>query len=186
MPKDASAPGSLELVRSFVNSVDLERPSVLDAFSSVDTARVWLVEAGLGGELHEAELSGLRALRETLRMELLAHNGDGSNTKSWLELARSLEGVALHVLLASDGSVRLEPRPGDPGLQLRDSLAAAIYDAVRDGSWARLKACRKHSCRYAFYDRSKNGSGAWCNMDTCGNRVKAERRRARERKAASD
>ena len=182
MPKDASAPGSLELVRSFVNSIDLERPETLDAFSDLGGARVWLADAGLGaGHVHEAELPGLRMLREALRAELLAHNGEGSTQESWPALVESLAGAAAQIVFTPEGGVRLVPRPGDSGWELRDSLAAAIYDAVRDGTWSRLKACRKHSCLFAFYDKTKNGSGAWCSMDTCGNREKAQRRRARER-----
>lgn len=47
VPKDSSAPGALELVRSFVNSIDLERPETLDAFADLGGARVWLADAGL-------------------------------------------------------------------------------------------------------------------------------------------
>jgi len=188
VPKDASAPGSLELVRSFVNSVDLEKPGELDALSSVEAARVWLADAGLGsGDVHAAELPGLRKLRDALRAELLAHTGEGSPEETRRTLIGALEGAAARVVFnpSGDWAVRLEPNSADPGWQLRDSVAAAIYDAVRDGNWKRLKACRKHSCLYAFYDRSKNGSGAWCSMETCGNRVKAQRRRVRERKTSS-
>jgi predicted RNA-binding Zn ribbon-like protein len=40
-----------------------------------------------------------------------------------------------------------------------------------------LKGCRQ--CGYAFFDRSKNRSAAWCAMSICGNRTKnrAYRRR---------
>ena len=38
-------------------------------------------------------------------------------------------------------------------------LAAAVYDALRDGTWSRLKACRKHGCLYAFYDRTEERLG---------------------------
>ena len=40
-------PGSLELVRSFVNSIDLERPETLDALGDSWAPRVWLADAGL-------------------------------------------------------------------------------------------------------------------------------------------
>jgi predicted RNA-binding Zn ribbon-like protein len=33
-----------------------------------------------------------------------------------------------------------------------------------------MKACRQ--CEYAFYDRSRNRSAAWCAMSICGNRTK--------------
>src|SRR5256885_5523159 len=44
--------------------------------------------------------------------------------------------------------------------------------AMTDGTWARLKACRNDQCQKAFYDTSKNRSGAWCSMAGCGSRLK--------------
>ena len=51
-------------------------------------------------------------------------------------------------------------------------LILIVRDAQRDGSWKRLKACRNDECLWAFYDRSHAGRGAWCDMATCGNRIK--------------
>jgi predicted RNA-binding Zn ribbon-like protein len=45
-----------------------------------------------------------------------------------------------------------------------------VHDAQLTGDWLRLKACRQ--CQYAFYDRSRNRSAAWCSMSICGNRSK--------------
>jgi predicted RNA-binding Zn ribbon-like protein len=50
------------------------------------------------------------------------------------------------------------------------------------GTWDRLKACRQETCRWAFYDNTKNRSGVWCTMEVCGNRAKA--RSYRERQSA--
>ena len=44
---------------------------------------------------------------------------------------------------------------------------------MRDGTFARLKACREHTCEWAFYDHSRNRSATWCSMEVCGNRAKA-------------
>jgi predicted RNA-binding Zn ribbon-like protein len=187
------APGALEMVREFVNSVDLEKPET-DAFRGPASAIAWagahgfspLVVGGEGdAEIEPAELEPLRLLRESLRAELLAHTGDGP--AAWPKLATLLGGTGLQVVFAADGMLRLAPRGERLPLaqHIRAAIAAAVYDAVRDGTWARLKACRKHSCRFAFFDNSKNGSGAWCSMAVCGNRVKAERRRARERRESA-
>jgi predicted RNA-binding Zn ribbon-like protein len=51
-----------------------------------------------------------------------------------------------------------------------------------DGSWARLKACPRDVCQWAFYDRSPANRATWCSMQVCGNRIKAStyyRRRRR-------
>jgi predicted RNA-binding Zn ribbon-like protein len=50
---------------------------------------------------------------------------------------------------------------------------------MTDGTWKRLKACRNHGCRWAFYDYSKNRSGSWCSMQLCGNRTKTRSYRRR-------
>jgi predicted RNA-binding Zn ribbon-like protein len=181
MPKEQRAPGSLELVRLFVNSIDLERPAE-DRFRDASSARHWLLDRGLpAGGIDDRALAGLRDLRETLRSELLFHTGEG-DAGSWLELVSLLNDTRLTISRSSSGGLQLVPASGEGAAPyLRGAIAAAVYDAVRDGTWCRLKACRKHSCLFAFYDHSKNGSGTWCDMDVCGNRVKAQRRRARER-----
>jgi len=58
-------------------------------------------------------------------------------------------------------------------------LLAIVADAMADGTWPRLKACFRESCRWAFYDHARNRTGRWCSMAVCGNRTKAERYRAR-------
>ena len=186
MPKDSSAPGSLELVRSFVNSIDIEHPETIDGLSDVGAARLWLADAGFAPDgLEAGSLSELRALREAIRAVLMAHAGEADEAAAWQTLASQLGPISVELRLAGVGEVALEaPAPaGAPAL--RGALAAAIYDAVRDGTWRRLKACRKRSCLFAFYDKTKNGGGVWCSMDTCGNQAKAHRRRQRERGEAS-
>jgi predicted RNA-binding Zn ribbon-like protein len=80
--------------------------------------------------------------------------------------------------------IRLEPRSRHGFEGLRGAIASRVYNAVQNGEWRRLKACRKPTCLFAFFDKSKNGSGTWCDMAVCGNRVKAQRRRSRERTSA--
>ena len=57
------------------------------------------------------------------------------------------------------------------------ALLGILHEAQLTGQWRRLKGCRQ--CGYAFFDRSKNRSAAWCAMSICGNRTKnrAYRRR---------
>ena len=50
------------------------------------------------------------------------------------------------------------------------SFLAGLHEAQVTGAWPRLKGCR--ACGYAFFDRSKNRSAAWCAMSICGNRTK--------------
>lgn len=186
MTKDFSAPGPLELVRRFVNSLDLDHPDD-DPFLSAEGTRSWLNEHGLDPHAgSEEERASIRELREALRVELLAHTGAEDEREAWERLATQLNGTGLELVFDTARGVSLGPPPAADGLKaLRATLASRVYDAVRGDEWRRLKACRKPTCLFAFYDRSKNGSGTWCDMAVCGNRAKAQRRRAREKVPAN-
>ena len=54
---------------------------------------------------------------------------------------------------------------------------------MRVGTWERLKVCRNDECQWAFYDHSRNHSGAWCTMAICGNRMKGRAFRTRRARA---
>ena len=109
--------------------------------------------------------------------------GDGIVSPS---VTRELDEASRRALLAlrfaDDGGAALEPdAPGVSGALGR--LLAIVHDAIAQGTWARLTACREADCEWAFYDHTKNRSGAWCSMEGCGNRAKA--RAYRERHARS-
>ena len=73
-------------------------------------------------------------------------------------------------MFTPDGQVDLQPVADRP-LKLA-KLLVIIRDSQHDGTWARLKACHNCECRWAYYDRSHAGRGAWCDMSVCGNRLK--------------
>jgi hypothetical protein len=81
--------------------------------------------------------------------------------------------------------LRAAPDP-DGGLALTSThpLGGLVASAVRlavEGRWDRLKLCDADTCRYAFYDGSRNRSGRWCDMAVCGNRAKTQAFRARHK-----
>ncbi len=177
------APGTLELVRSFVNTVHLEREE--ESLPDPAALTSWLVEHGLADRGVHATASDLRravGLREALRDLLLAHTSGTSGPSSAVQTLNAVSDRArLRLRFQAPGSASLEPeRSGVDGALGR--LVAIVHDAIAEGTWQRLKACRLESCEWAFYDHTKNHSGAWCSMDTCGNRAKA--RAYRERWAA--
>ncbi|MFH8804637.1 CGNR zinc finger domain-containing protein [Streptomyces sp. NPDC017936] len=47
----------------------------------------------------------------------------------------------------------------------------------------RIRSCGNPECVLHFYDVSKNGTRRWCSMAGCGNRAKAQRHYARQKKA---
>jgi predicted RNA-binding Zn ribbon-like protein len=183
MSKQQEAPGDLELVRAFVNTLDIEQGS--EALATPAALGEWLSARGLAPEAIEAGAADLRhavSLRESLRAILLSH-GEGSRepADAWKALDEGAERARLQVRFGSEGAALIEPGAGGVDGAL-GRLLAVVHIAVADGdAWGRLKACRLHSCEWVFYDHTKNRSGAWCNMAVCGNRAKA--RAYRERRA---
>ena len=176
-PERKAAPGRLELVRAFVNSVDYfdEEEDLPDP----EALGRWLGERGLLNRSHrpsEAEFRRAIDVREGLRSVLLWHNGGELDRQAVERLDRVADRASL--------SVHFSP---EPGLQPRSEgvdgalarLLAVVADARADGSWERMKACAHDPCAWAFYDQSKNRSKRWCRMDTCGNIEKARAHRAR-------
>jgi len=88
--------------------------------------------------------------------------------------------AALRVEFSEDGGASLVPKSAGIAQALGE-LLAIIFTAMQDGTWRRLKICHADDCSWAYYDRSKNGSGAWCSMQDCGNRAKARAYRERRR-----
>ena len=67
---------------------------------------------------------------------------------------------------------------GELVFESRDPVLTAVAEAMADGSWSRLKACRSDTCQFAFIDTARNRSRTWCDMAVCGNRAKARRFRS--------
>ncbi len=185
MKKQQIAPGELELVREFVNTVDLDPGE--ERLSDPAALARWLAERGLadaGVRTGSADHARAIELREALRAILLAHNGDpGPSAEARAVLERAAGRAKLRLRFAPDGTANLEPDAEGVDAAL-GRLVAIAHRASERGTWERLKACREHTCAWAFYDHTKNRSGAWCNMAVCGNRAKA--RTYRERHAGAD
>src|SRR5918911_70804 len=79
----------------------------------------------------------------------------------------------------ADGWVRIVPT-GRGTRWLASALWAEALLAQQAGLWSRLKLCHNVDCRAAFFDTSRNNSGVWHDVSTCGNT--ANLRAFRERK----
>lgn len=173
----SEAPGRLDLIRAFMNTIDFE--TEVNPLEGPDAMGEWASKYAPGAAGGE-DLRRLRAFREALRTVLEANGGEADPAAAWAGLAPFLSDTRFTMKAAPDGRLALQPE-GSGASEVVSHLLSVVYDAIGSGEFARLKSCRKQSCRYAYYDRSKNGSGAWCDMSVCGNRVKAERRRARQK-----
>ncbi|MGI8864943.1 MAG: CGNR zinc finger domain-containing protein [Solirubrobacteraceae bacterium] len=184
MTKNQAAPGTLELVRQFVNTVDLEQSE--ERLPTPEALSTWLADQHLISAPTPADATDLQhaiGLREALRAILLAHNGGPAVPAAAEETFDDAACRARLQLRFRGGDMALEPEADgvDAGL---GRLLAIMHAAIAQHTWERLKACREHTCEWAFYDHTKNRSGAWCNMRVCGNRAKA--RAYRERQVQTD
>ena len=177
-----AAPGDLNHIRRFVNTLDLEDKS--DDIGDPAALRAWLAERDLidaGAELNAGDVRQAHEFREALRKMLLANNGDPVDPTAVDAICDAAKRAELQVRIDDDGQAQLVPvRTGIEGAIGR--LLAIMFRAQANGTWERLKACQLHdTCEWAFYDWSKNRSGSWCDMAVCGNRAKARAYRERQR-----
>lgn len=181
-----SAPGALDVVRGYINTVDLETGE--DGIATPDGLRDWLVAHALldrRQKVGESDVARARELREDLRALAAANAGHALPDAAAKRLNRWGEAFRLTVRFDEGGESRLVS-DGDGVARGLGAILALVHHAQVEGTWTRLKACAKDSCQWAFYDHSRNKSGAWCNMATCGNRVKVARFRQRQRRAAKN
>jgi len=149
------AVADVELVIDFLNTVDVEvGTDVLDDSAGWAT---WLAERDLRPD------DRARAVRGALRTAV----GEPGPTAP-----------------ALSAEVRVELAGGTPTVVAQDVVGAVLAAAARLavlGEWDRIKICPADDCRWAFFDRSRNHSRAWCSMRVCGNREKARAWRERAR-----
>lgn len=178
------APRALRLVQQFINTYNVERSHLglrTDEFVSPADLRRWLAAHGLLERTARAGGADLRRaleVREALRRLALAHNRVPADGAAAAALSRLARDARLVIRFRRDGTMRLEPEAAGVVGALGRLVAAALA-AQMDGTWNRLKACRR--CHWAFYDHSKNRSGRWCVMSICGNRMKAQAYRSHHR-----
>jgi predicted RNA-binding Zn ribbon-like protein len=182
---EKTAPGQLSLLQRFVNSIDLE--SGEDELTSPEALRDWLTERGLMGSGDRATAADLKralAVREGLRALLLQNAGLPLDTERVERLDAAVARAGLRMRFEAGAEPALEPdaRAVDGAI---GRLMAIVAAAVEDGTWPRLKGCHREECFWAFYDHSKNRSGRWCKMETCGNIEKARAFRERHRAASA-
>ena len=177
--KRLAAPGDLEVVRDFVNTLDVLPET--DEISDPPSLASWLVEHGLAATppaLGNEDLARAQSLREVLRAFLLANAGFPLPTEAPEAFDAAVGSVRLHA--RADELGRLELLSADAeGLECAiGRLVSIVFAAQQDGTWSRLKACAE--CHWALYDHTKNRSAAWCGSQ-CGARVRARRHRRRSR-----
>jgi predicted RNA-binding Zn ribbon-like protein len=198
---DRSIP-DLDQAIEFVNTTGLSGSRPFEALPTIEAALGWLAAAGyLRPEEVAAELArlagdeaagrralaGVRAVRAGLRElfdaaaeERVPSDGALAAINDVLELPESVR-----LVRAGSGIQITHRREGRPLDQALASIARSIADEAVAGRPERFRICENDRCRWAFYDKSRPGTRRWCEMSSCGNRMKAARHRARHRADAS-
>lgn len=176
-PADRAAPGELDFIRRFCNTVNLE--SGADRLATVASTTHWLADEGVvASSVTRTSVDDLHGLRTSLHTHLAAHNpslttpgGDAG------EIAEQLAALRFGVSVDDDGVLRLRVDGRDAYSVVAGRVVSLMIEAQHHDRWRRIKACRH--CRWVFYDSSKNRSGTWCSMRACGGRAKVNAYRAR-------
>ncbi|MGD3109703.1 CGNR zinc finger domain-containing protein [Streptomyces sp. YGL11-2] len=182
------APGGLGLVQDLLNTVGAGAPRIPDLLAEVAEAQAWVDEAtaqwaAVTGQrvprvaLDDDGLTELRAFRNDLQEATAKAQDAGSGPGA---LALVLHSATAALQLGDSGLVRLEPR-GSGWRRLTSLALAAAFEGQQADTRRRLKTCRNLRCRVAFYDRSRNNSGVWHDVKSCGNAANLRAYRARRR-----
>lgn len=175
------APGRLELVRNFLNTYDAQKN--VDAIATPAALTAWLKENDLIDRkakigVGQGEVSYAQRVREDIRALAQRNNGlDCDCPTAELEAASRRSGYRMELDPATGTCALRAEADGLDGALGR--ILAAVHAAMLERTWSRLKACADETCRWAYFDHSKNGCSRWCSPDTCGNRSKVKRFRER-------
>jgi predicted RNA-binding Zn ribbon-like protein len=183
---------------AFVNTLEYDRGRELDHLATLESALAWLFDHGLlhrqmrdelVTRLADDEVATTRLLRRfgrvraAIRELLVASVERRSPTDSALgEVNRALRVHYVTYLVPAPDGVSLDHRhEGDPVEGALGRLAESVARELTQGRPERLRVCENPECRWIFVDTSHSGRRKWCDMRTCGNRVKVARHRQRRR-----
>lgn len=172
---EAVVPPAVGLVRDFINT---REPQVgAELLGTPDQLGDWFRDRQLmpaDVPLSAADLRMALAVREGLRAVLVCHAGQPMDPGATEALNRALAEVPVRLVVGDRAYSLVASRSASI-----DHALAQLVDAIRqcreDETWARLKVCARDTCRWAFYDASRNQVRRWCSMAGCGNHVKMKR-----------
>lgn len=173
------APGALAVVQAFINTRiddwDVDEIATLEGLGS------WLRAQGLLDDDEAVDVGDVaRAadLREGLRQLCLSNGGHETDAGLLNAFDRAAERVTMRLRITEDATPRLAATGSGVDRALGEILARVAL-AEAECTWIRLKACPTPTCRWAFYDHTRNRSARWCAMSICGQRTKAQAYRRR-------
>ena len=178
---DARLGVRLDTIDAFDKYVDwLEAAELIDAARASALRRRALDQpSGAAAALVEARRirAALRALLERGR----GTTGQAARDAAVAEINRVL-GRAVgtrRVDAVEDRYVRTFVPVGDVFGGLVIPIVESAVDSLVRGEFDRIRTCADRRCPRHFADDTKSHTRRWCDMRTCGNRAKAQRRRRR-------
>ena len=187
------APGTLEVVRTFLNTwrIPNDTREPIDELVSLEAMQRFY-STWFGDSAGNSEISIVPESVQHLRADLRSILG----TSDVLVLSEWLSMQPVEVMLSPDteGMPILRYTPaGVQGCRLCAEVLALVVEAIARATWTRLKACP--DCQWVFYDHTKNKNKVWCLMTasgpqgrSCGSISKVrsfrERQKARVHKAS--
>jgi predicted RNA-binding Zn ribbon-like protein len=183
---------ALELVNTLDLRFSTEPEDRLPTYAELlrFTAQLELLSAEqtrkLGRTIREKDAQRVLAaaveLREALAEVLYAWvDGDKPPARQVETLERHFHAAGLHRKLRA-GNTHLDWSWSGAEQQMEIplwKLAQAAADLLLSSDAEQVKDCGDPTCRWLFLDLSKNHTRRWCDMKTCGNRMKARRFQAR-------
>jgi predicted RNA-binding Zn ribbon-like protein len=183
---------------AFVNTLEFDRGQVKEHLPTAEVALAWLFDHSLLhretrddllGRLADDPPAETRVLRRIGRVraairELLVASVERRppSARALGEVNRALRVHYVTYLLPATDGVSLDHRhEGDPVEGALGRLAESVARELTQGRPERLRVCENPDCRWIFVDTSHSGRRKWCDMRTCGNRVKVARHRQRRR-----
>ena len=169
----------------FVNTLRERWWRNVETLVTTEDLVTWLRQASLIPGLATAtdsHLQSARRLRSAIDAGILAATqGTLPPQAQVVAINGWLARVQPHERLVTDnGVITLTPEmpedPVDHALHLIAQDAAAVLGTP---ARARARICASDSCSARFYDASRAGTRRWCSMNSCGNKAKARRHRAR-------
>ena len=176
------APGDLELLQRFTN-LHVHRPHDVSTDPPAEVIREFFVERGLltpNERFTDKDRETFLALRDAIRRLIEPDDDAPLAAEDAQVIDRIGLAAGLHPHFHATHAPTLEPKGKGVAAAFGAVVAIAFVSAF-DGSFDHLKLCASETCRAVFYDRSKNHSGRWCSMSTCGNRNKVRAWRERQR-----
>ena len=159
-----------ELLLALLNSTPVVDGRAEDRLASPGEVAAWFRQE-VAVDVGEGEQAALLPARDLLQGVV---RGEREST----DLSPLLHGVSRTPRMTGDGVDWTLEAPAEKRTAVRALLA---WDRLVRELPGRLRPCANTDCRLFFIDRSRPGTGRWCSMAVCGNRMKVRRHHSRTR-----